>query len=450
MSSLRAFLNSLHPEEVLRVTEAVDADYFSTALVHELERQKRYPVVLIERPGPFDIPIVANVFADAGRLAKIVGISLDEFRRTPWFRQAETHSMPPRMVDDGPVREVVLTGDDVDVTALPIVRHHEQDAGAYVTSGVLVSRDPDDKTRNLSFSRLMLKGRNRFGMSLHSRGHPWNYQQRAEARGEDLEVAFVIGAHPTLYLGAAAKVGMDVDEYDLAGGFLRQPFELVACETVDLEVPAEAEIVLEGRVLAGVYEPEGPFGEYTGYATGNSTRNVFEVTAITRRAEPLYQDIIPSTVEHRMLGSSSKRAHVLGRLQEVIPTITALNYPQSGTYYNAYLSMKKAADGQAQHAAMLLLGLDAYVKHAIVVDDDIDVFDEEQVMWAVATRVQADRDVFIVPNMICNKLDPSAVDGKSAKMGIDATAPLNWGVQAVTSPGPVADAARSYLARHGR
>lgn len=447
MPSLGDFLDSLAPGDILRVTEAVDADYFSTALTHELERQKRYPVIVIDKPGDFDIPIVANLFADPARLARVIGVSLDDFNRKPWFREAEENPLPPRLVDDGPVREVILTGDDVDVTALPIVRHHVQDAGRYVTSGVLVARDPDTKIRNLSFSRLMMKGPTTFGQSLHSRGHPWNFQQRLEARGEDLEVAFVIGAHPALYLGASAKVGMDVDEYDLAGAFLGEPMDLVKCETVDLEVPADAEIVLEGRVLAGVYEPEGPFGEYTGYATGNSTRNVFQVTAITRRKTPMYLDIIPSTVEHRILGSSSKKSHVLGRLQEVIPNVTALAYPQSGTYFNAYMSMNKLAEGQGQHALMLLLGLDAYVKHAIVVDDDIDVFDEEQVMWAVATRVQADRDVFIVPNTICNKLDPSAIDGKSAKMGIDATAPMNWGVQAVSSPPDATAAAQALLDR---
>lgn len=445
MQSLTNFLQSLPPGDILRVPERVDADYFPTALVHELGRQKRQPVVYLEQPGEFDMPVVANMFGDPRRLADIVGVGLEEFRTGPWFREALENPIPPRLVEQGSVQEVIALGDDVDLTKLPIGRHHEQDAGRYVTSGILVSRDPDNKIRNLSFSRLMLKGRNKFGMSLHSRGHPWNYQQRAEARGDDLEVAVVIGAHPALYLAASAKVGMDVDEYDIAGAFLQEPVDLVKCQTVGIEVPADAEIVLEGRVLAGVYEPEGPFGEYTGYATGNSTRNVFIVSAITRRRESVYLDIIPAAVEHRNLGSSSKKSHVFGRLQEVVPTVKALNYPQSGVYYNAYLSMTKTAEGQGVHALMLLLGLDPYIKHAIVVDDDVDVFDEEQVLWAVATRVQADRDVFVVPNVICNKLDPSAVDGKSAKMGIDATAPFGWGVQRVTSPPDAMAAARALL-----
>jgi UbiD family decarboxylase len=290
---------------------------------------------------------------------------------------------------------------------------------------VLICKDPDTGVRNLSYQRMQLKAPNRFGASLHSRGHIWEHLQRAEARGRDLEVAVVIGMHPAINLAAAAKVAMEVDELDIAGALLGEPVPLVGCRTIDVEVPADAEYVLEGRLLAGVHEDEGPYGEYTGYSTYRSTRNVFEVRAITRRRRPIFHDIIPGySAEHLLLGRAAREAHVFLRLKEMVPNLKALNYPKSGTHFHAYLSLHKTAEGQARQALMLLMGLDSYVKLAVAVDDDVDVFNEEEVLWALATRFQADTDMFMVPDVLCNRLDPSSRDGMSAKLALDATAPL--------------------------
>lgn len=355
------------------------------------------------------------------------------------------------MVPAGPVQEVVETGSDLDAGRLPISRHFQQDAGRYISSGILICKDPDTGVRNLSYQRLQLKGPDRFGASLHSRGHIWDHLQRCEARSRPLEVAVVIGAHPAIYLAAGAKVAMEVDELDLAGGLLGQPVELVRCRTIDVEVPAEAEIVLEGEILAGAREPEGPFGEYTGYSTSRSTQNVFVVKAITRRARPIYLDLIPGySSEHLLLARVAKEAHVFERLREVVPGVTALNYPMSGTHFHAYLALRKTAEGQARHALMLLFGLDPYLKLAVAVDADVDVFNEAEVLWALATRFQADTDAFTVPQVFCNRLDPSSVEGMSAKLGLDATAPLDWDVERTSLPPEAVEAARQLIARLAR
>ncbi len=242
---------------------------------------------------------------------------------------------------------------------------------------------------------------------------------------------------------------MEVDEYDLAGGLLGKPLELVKCRSIDVEVPAEGEIVLEGELLADVHEDEGPFGEYTGYSTHRSTRNVFVVKAITQRTKPIYLDVIPGySAEHLLLGRSTKEAHVYKSLKEVVPTLNALNYPKSGTHFHAYVSMKKTAEGQARHALMLLFGLDSYIKLAVAVDEDIDIFNEEEVLWAIATRFQADTDLFVVPKVICNQLDPSSVDGMSAKLGIDATKPIEWDVQRTTLPAKAIEAVKRIMEEH--
>jgi UbiD family decarboxylase len=412
-----------------------------------MEKRQRAPVIWLEQPKGFDMPVVSNLFADRGRIARMAGVAPGHFNAA-WLK-AEANPIAPRIVSSGPVQEVVLTGPDVDAGRLPISRHFTQDAGRYISSGILVCKDPDTGVRNLSFQRLQLKAADRFGASLHSRGHIWDHLMRREARGENLEVAVVIGAHPAIYLAAGAKVAMEVDEYDLAGALLGQPVDLVRCRTIDVEVPAEAEIVLEGEILANVHEAEGPFGEYTGYSTSRSTQNVFVVKALTRRAKPLYLDLIPGySTEHLLLARVAKEAHVFERLKEMVPTLRALNYPKSGTHFHAYLSMKKTAEGQARHALMLLFGLDPYVKLAVALDEDIDVFNEQEVLWALATRFQADTDMFVVPKVFCNRLDPSSVDGMSAKLGLDATAPLSWDVERTTLPAEAVEAARALIARH--
>jgi len=447
MPSLADFLKQLDPNEVLEIVEPTDLDYFPTALVLEMEKRQRAPVIWLEQPKGFDMPVVSNLFADRGRIARMAGVAPGHFNAA-WLK-AEANPIAPRIVSSGPVQEVVLTGSDVDAGRLPISRHFTQDAGRYISSGILVCKDPDTGVRNLSYQRLQLKAANRFGASLHSRGHIWDHLMRREARGENLEVAVVIGAHPAIYLAAGAKVAMEVDEYDLAGALLGQPVDLVRCRTIDVEVPAEAEIVLEGEILANVHEAEGPFGEYTGYSTSRSTQNVFVVKAITRRAKPLYLDLIPGySTEHLLLARVAKEAHVFERLKEMVPTLRALNYPKSGTHFHAYLSMKKTAEGQARHALMLLFGLDPYVKLAVALDEDIDVFNEQEVLWALATRFQADTDMFVVPKVFCNRLDPSSVDGMSAKLGLDATAPLSWDVERTTLPAEAVEAARALIARH--
>jgi 2,5-furandicarboxylate decarboxylase 1 len=447
MSSLRDFLDSLPAGEMLRVTDPVEADYYKTALALELDARQRSPVIRFDHPAGWDVPIVTNLFADRTRIARMAGTDRAGFNAV--FADALEHLIPAKVIAGGPVHEVVQTGDDVDVQQLPISRHFQGDAGRYISSGILVCKDPDTGVRNLSFQRLQMKGRNRFGASLHSRGHIWEHLQRCEARGKNLEVAVVIGCDPAIYLAGAAKVAMEVDEFALAGALLKRPVELVKCKTIDVEVPADAEYVLEGEILGGVQEDEGPFGEYTGYSTFRSTRNVFVVKAVTRKSKPIFLDIVPGlSNEHLLLGRSAKEAHVFTRLKELVPNLVALNYPKSGTHFHAYISLHKSAEGQARHALMLLFGLDSYIKFAVAVDADVDVYQDSEVLWAMATRFQADTDMFMVPKVFCNRLDPSSVDGMSAKLGIDATAPLNSEVQRTALPPEAMAWAREFLNQH--
>ncbi len=355
--------------------------------------------------------------------------------------------LPKAVVETGPVQEIVLEGPAADLALLPIPRHFEQDAGPYVTAGMIAACDPDTGTGNLAYVRLQAKGPRRMGASLHSRQHTWDYLRRAERRGQDLPAAVVIGAHPAVMLAGAARLAIDQDEYDVAGALLGRPLPVCRCRTVDVYVPAHAEIVLEGHLLANVHETEGPFGEYTGYVTGRSTHNVFEISAITMRRDAILVDIVPgNSTEHLALGRICKEAWLHRRMQEALPFFVDFHYPSSGTHFHCFVRIEKTAEGQAQQAAQLLVGLDHYVKLVVVVDRDIDPADESAVMWALATRMQADRDLTVLPQTICNQLDPSSDEGVGAKVLIDATRPKGFNVEPVRLPDQAVRCAEALLA----
>jgi 2,5-furandicarboxylate decarboxylase 1 len=435
------------PHLVWRVSERVGRDYVVTAAATAAERLSNPPLLVFHDVEDAGMPVVTNLFSSRARIAYALGVPSQQLH-AQWAERSR-RLLPPVRVTHGVCQEVCSLGEQADATRLPLSFHFEQDAGRYLTSGVLVARDPDTGSGNLSFARMQLKGPRRFGISLHSRGHLWDYQRRAEARGQPLEVAVVVGMHPAFLIGAASRVAMEIDEYDIAGSLLGHPLEVVLCRTVDLCVPAAAEIVLEGVIEAGEREDEGPFGEYTGYATARSTRNVFTLRAITRRSTPYFLDVCPgASKEHLLLGRVQKEAEILRRLREVLPNVRAIHYPTSGTHYHCYVSIDKLRPGDGRHAALLVLGLDPYVKLVIAVDADIDVTDEPEVMWALATRVQPKEDASIIDEMTCNVLDPSSRDGLSSKLAIDATRPAGFDAQRCTLPQQAVEQAARILHGH--
>jgi 2,5-furandicarboxylate decarboxylase 1 len=451
MSNLRTFLEELgakSPEEVWRIRDEVEPGFDIAALVLELERRGEYPVLVFERVRGSRFPIVTNVFADRRRYARALGVPPESLAEE-WVVRGEGR-IPPVVRPTGPIKDVVITGDQVDVGALPIVTHFTEDAGPYITNGIIVARDPDTGVRNASFHRMQPRGRTRIGTSLHSRRHLWDYALRADARGEPLPVSIVLGAHPLFHFGAGLWKGpIDADEYDVAGAFFREPLEITPGVTVPVEAPCEAEIVLEGQILPGVREPEGPFAEFTGYASERSTQHVIEVSAILHRRDALYQDIVGGmSAEHTTLLAVPHEARLLRVLRQHFPGVRAVSYPQSGTCrLHCYIAMRPSAEGQAKNVAMAALGEDLALKLVVVVDDDVDVYRESEVLWAMATRMQADQDMVVIPNAMGAILDPSTRAGTTAKVVVDATRPLTGYPRRHTLPPDAIERARQLVAR---
>jgi 2,5-furandicarboxylate decarboxylase 1 len=419
---LRSFLDLIkrtRANELAIVSREVDPAYELTAVVVKLEQEaKRRPVMVFERVKGTAFPVLTNLHASRSRLAAAMGSKPEAMLQT--YLAAMEKPLPPKTVAAGPVKEVVLRGDRLDLRALPQIVHHEGDAGAYLTAAISFAKDPTRETWNCAYNRLMILDRDRTSIHLTTGKHLWEFQRIAEARGEPLPVAFAVGVHPAIALGALAIGSIDEDERGIMGALLGEPLELVRCETSDVLVPAHAEMVIEAEILPKARVPEGPFGEFTGYSLGQRDREIVQVKAITHRAGAYFHDIAVAHLDHMLLSTIPMEANLFRAVRAMVPSVKAVRVPAP---FTCYVSIEQRAPGQAKNALLAALGADLYMKRVVVVDQDVDVFDDRQVTWAIATRCQPDRDVMIVTHARGSDLDPSArEDGYTAKWGVDATA----------------------------
>ncbi len=428
--SLRGFLSTVErdlPAEFLRISQPVRSHFDATSVIFELERAGKSPIVVFEKIDDYAMPLVTNVAGNRKILAACLGVEVAALPTA--FRERCQKYIPCETVDDPPWNEIVLEGDEVDLTRLPIPVQFTVDAGAYITAGQISARDPATGVDTTGFHRLMLKGKNRLGLSLHSRRRMYEFHRRAEERGESLPAAITIGIHPLHYMGSMAYAyPPQVRKFEIIGGLFQEPYRLARCGVADLEVPAGAEIVIEGEILAGIREPEGPFGEFTGYASYRSTQNVFVAHRVRMRRDAMFHSVTSGmSKDHILISCITREGEILNTLRRNLPNVRAVHVPHTTCgAFMAFISLKKTAAGEPQIAVMATLGTEFYTKYVIVVDDDVDVFDINDVMWAVATRVRADEDIFFIKGAKSAILDPTS-DPQNftvTKMGIDATRPI--------------------------
>jgi len=425
---LRTFIaqvESKHPEEIARVTKPISPRYEITALLTQLERSKRFPLLFCEKVNGSDAPVVINVQASRKLMAFALECRPDELADA--FSARQNQPIPPVELSAAPVHEVLRLDDEVDLTQVPLLTHYDVNAAPYITAGIVVAADPDTGVRNTSYNRLMLAGKRELRIFMAVGRHLWTLHNKAERRGEPLPIAIIIGVHPLFSLGAQAFTPSTDDEYAVIGGMMREALRVVRAKTVPIVIPADAEMVIEGRILPHIRREEGPFGEFTGHAVSKDERQVVEVTAITHRKNYIFQDVHAGYTEHKLMGAVPREAALIKAVRQTVPTVKNVCMPVSGNCrFHAYVSIAKRTPGQAKNAICAAFASDMLLKHVIIVDDDIDVFDEEQVLWAVSNRFQADHGLVVIPNAQGSELDPSAGPGGiNAKMGLDATKPLS-------------------------
>ena len=410
-----------HPDDVVVVEEVVPADEGITGLIYELTDRGSEQMLLCPKVDGVDVPVLSNVFASRTRIARLLDAEPDGLHQA--YQDRAERPLEPRIVGDGPILERVTRGADVDLAAVPMLRHFASDRAAYITSGIIIAEDPDTGVGNMSYHRSMVHSATELATSLHSRGDLWRMLQRYADRGEAMPVAMVIGGHPLFMLAASARVGYDVDERAVAGGLFGEPLELIRTPVHGIGVPAWADFVLEGTIDAGAYAEEGPFGEFSGYSSNRSTNNLLHVDAILRRKDALLIDVEGgNTAEHLNLARIPRESEMAEKLKSRFPDVTAVHYPTSGTHFHCYVALRQRRAGQARQVMLGLLGWDPYLKTVIAVDDDVDVTRDSDVLWALATHFQPHRDIFTVDGLPGSPLDPSSgSDGTTSRMALDAT-----------------------------
>lgn len=341
----------------------------------------------------------------------------------------------PEIVSTGPVKEVILKGEDVDLTKLPLHISGTGDAGPFITAGLCVTKDPDTGIRNMSFHRLQLKGKNRTGVLFVPRHSSLNFQ-KYESRGEPMPIAIFIGHHPLYYMAAATTGPYEMDEMELAGGLLGEPVKLVRCETIDMEVPFDAEIVLEGHVLPGVREEEGPFSEFQDYYIAGTGKNpVIEITAVTMRKKPIYKHLQNgSEMEGCMFHKVPMGAAIYDRIKTVGGHVELKNVLVMPGIFGVIVQMVPRFHGEAKNVLLAALaGEYQHPKVAIAVDEDVNIFNYWEILWSISTRIDPARDIVVLPGMRIHSMDPTGKElvppGEpgwhrlGSKVIIDATKP---------------------------
>ena len=434
--SLRAHVANLEQQgELIRITKEADPHVNVSAIAWKAYDRLGKSTLFTNLKGFPGWEVVNQVITDRKKWSIALGINEEDF--IPTLVERIKLQIEPVEVDasKAPVKEIILKGAEADLTKIPALWHAEHDPSPYIASGMAIIKDPETGIRNMSIHRQQIQGPDQTGFLICPR-HALRIYQKYQQRKEPMPVAMVVGAHPAIYYASGFTSSYGLDELEIAGSLLNDPVRLVKCETIDIEVPAEAELVIEGEVLPEGMVEEGPFGEATGtYAMEGSTE-IFKVKAITHRKNPMFYAMqcgAPMTDTQSITGTCIETV-VTDHLKNVEGGLDLLDVRCLGIsgLMAIVLKLRPRVEGQAKTALMAALSSPyLHPKIAIAVDDDIDASDLRQIFWSITTRVDGTRDVVKVPNTRIWSLDnvSDIVPGMSAmyrigtKVIIDATKP---------------------------
>jgi UbiD family decarboxylase len=446
--SFRGHLVALEQRsEVHRVKREVDSRF---ELASVLMLRDNGPAQIFENVAGYNMPVVAHVLNSRTRFADALGVTRAELEER--LQSALQKPIPPVLVRNAPVQQCVHDAPLNVGALLPVPHWFERERAPYITAGVIVAKDPDTGRRNVSIARLRLEGGARLMAGIAPNHHLAILAGKARERGQKLEIAVAIGNHPAILLGSQMYVGLGEDEFDIAGGLLGEPIELVKCRTVDVEVPAHAEIVLEALLDAGDPIDEGPVSEFHGFYIDYGNGIAADVRCVTHRERPLFQVILPGyAAEHCLLGGVAIGATLTRDLNRVIPSVRRVFITDGGMgRMHAVISMHRPRVSEGKRAIILAMGQVNLLKQVIVVDDDIDPEDSRMVEWSLAARFRGKEDLVVLPDMRADRCDPVAQDQLVTKIGMVATTRPGDGAAGTGSefarpPDAVLDAVRRNL-----
>ena len=431
---LRQFLETLRlagPEYYLEARKSLVPDLEVSYLQTRLAEAGRFPAVYCPRIAGSRLPLVSGCFGSYGLLGLALDMTPAEIRDrgVPGVLERFTQRWSrPRRVKDvsgvrAPVQEVVLQGEDVDLSLLPVLKHSPGDSGKYISVGMVVTRDPDTSVPNAGIYRQEVKGKDRLGCRINPSSNGTIFARRHAALKKPMEVVSVIGHHPAAHMAAAYLGPRGLNELELMGGLLGEPLEVTRGVTVDLPVPARAEIAIEGEIDTTEMTMDGPVGEALGYYGEAKSCYVIKVKAITMRRDAIYHDLHPVHLEHVMVGLLPRQADVLGKVKQQVPSVTGVAYAPERALGKLllFVALKKTSADEGRLAGEAALKADPWISHAVVVDDDVSIYDDQQVWWAVTARARSESSVTVRP-------PGSEAAGPAAgawRAVIDATLPLD-------------------------
>ena len=433
MMDLREFLKVLEEEhELQKIKVEVDPKHELGAICKIHNERPNSPALLFENVKGHTIPVVGQLLASDRRVALALGLSQENvFNETV---QRASNPIAPKLVSKGACQDIVLEGADVDLSKLPLCTNNPRDGAPYITAGHVIIKDPE-YGMNLSIYRMMLVSKNEVTLRFTPGHDGYDFMKNAEKRGQKkFEVAVCIGVPPAVYVASQFEPRIGVYELDIAGGLVGEPIEVVKCRTIDLEVPALAEIVLEGELtIPAKTGDEGPFGEFCGYTTAQvPNERIMTVKAVTHRKNPVYHNIWLGKPPHEHLYVDAL-TYAVAAYQELKPAYPALKKayaPPWGVSIVLLLQLEKRLMRPGIVDNILAASLytrSGKWKHVFVLDEDVVLEDPNEVLWALTTRFQPASDMFIIPRGITSSLEPSAtVDGLTSKLMLDLTIKKNF------------------------
>ncbi len=403
---------------VTRVEGSVDTEFELAAVLAQCPGRS---AVLFEQVNGYAMPVVGNL-VDRTNFALACGIPATLEASLRYITRGIEQPIAPVVIADAPCREVVIT-QEIDVAkTIPVTTFFEREAGAYISAGIIVAKDPETGKRNVSMNRLLVLGPDTLMIGMSPSHHLHRLKEKADKLGKPLEVSIALGNHPAVLVAANAYVDLGFDEFDIAGGMLGEPLQLSAGVSVDVEAPAGAEIVIEAEFIPGEMYEEGLVSEFHGMYVDYGKSPLLRVKAITHRVNPYYQVILPGRYhEHFIIGALAIETTALRHIRAAVPGAKEAFITEGGMgRCHLVVSLSHPRAGEGQKAAFAAFAHCNLIKQVTIVDDDIRIDDPVDVEWAVAARMRADRDIFVVPGVRADRAEPLVKDGTVAKIGIIA------------------------------
>ncbi|MCC6887661.1 MAG: UbiD family decarboxylase [Hyphomicrobiales bacterium] len=430
-NDFREFLDALRERgELVEIDRPVDLRHdIAKALKQSYVRQG--PALVFNRNGT-SCPLVGGLYSTRKK-ALLAFQATEETIFEKVLSGLDRPIGPTRISGVAPCHEIVLTGGDIDITRFPIPIYSPQDGGPYITAGIFACRDPEIGVNDIGHYRAQILDRNHFTFFAQPFHRFGKYVTKCKGAGIRPTGAIVIGVDPVLAYTCQVQTGDDTDDWHVAGGLRGAPVELVRCKTIDLEVPATAEVIIEFEIDLGQAVSEGPLGEYTGYYTAASDKPVARITAITHRRDPYFQALLTGKpiTENHILKAIPFEASVGRALRAQFPTVDRVAIsPSGGVSFRVVISMQPRFAGEARQAILAAMSSNIRPKWVIAVEPDINVHDSAEVEWATCFRVRPDRDVFVIDDLPAGPLDPSVGEASAtaarvtSAVGVDATRPF--------------------------